>query len=1000
MVVDQTLYFHPVKRKFPFEPLQQKHMISDSLTVYLAPNALIGKIKRCTLSLYTQCLLEDGSCFYYPTKYIYVPIPILCEEIEIEEPVKEQVELPEKTVEVEQKKTPPKEKYDRVNARKSSPTIAAPVTKKIKVETNSDFDMKMDNISLGNIRLDLDEVGDMDFDFFQPSKSSTVETFPTPSFTQFSPPVTTPFSTTNTFSPSNTANGRTPAPDPTSPFMLSQSPGQPEFISPSMSPVPYDLFTSPPKDNMSTIKPKSIHEVLLDRKTAFVAEGQLIDENYNGDPFSFKIYPDKWAPFKLNLQHIFGDKPLQWSYCPSNSHTKPKFAVSKYTKKPKKIQFKDKDTTFRSDKFIQKYFPTFSLWSYKMQSFNIENNIFQKDHPCYIIGLANCVEQLCEYYANTRVSQLLENVLNPTGQLGGRVFEQISKKIAEIIDGDEKRFKIPLENLCKQDDDDGSQEILVGTIKLRRKKKAPEALVENLTPPNLILMHNNVQISCNSQVIQFWDKFRICPVNGPKDVCWINIYPQDENNVLESTLHSYMAHFGSIWTFFGFGSWLPFPIGNGEGMLPIQLNESHSNPLTNFIASIDQLLPNLAQSIIKQFFKSPSETKYCIVMIYNPFNDIQTILDTSILFSKLIHIIHKSTNIPVDIIQSRVVLEFTTDEKTKFMEDSQVSNLLHLLFSTYNRLPKILNNDTLVYAAAYTLENILDEPKFTLDTPNFSTLLLMEPDRIIYLTFGIFSNHCFAYWADSFGEYSYSDWIEFSDTLQLYQELLLQTENQFDLNGFMVRLVISSIDGWHPEQLEVWKKLLKVRFNEDKDGIASPESDTMNSALPDIKQPPSTPGSAYNTPQPALEKKPAVKLQRESSIISITLATIDYSFLFPDKLEPRPQTETEWSQDGKNTCLYTWMSTQLPLFNTFTPIALSWIFHESNSDLTSIQFAIHIHEQLHIRNSVFRSWNEGDLPVVVKDISKGYNLLRQTNLRDEWMFEYVTKRVRVMSMLN
>ncbi|KAJ3322136.1 hypothetical protein HDV06_003587 [Boothiomyces sp. JEL0866] len=777
----------------------------------------------------------------------------------IEEPPKELVEaITEKPVEIEQKKTPPSEK-------KTSPTVAAPVTKKIKVETISDFEMKIDNMSVGNIRLDLDEVGDMDFDFFQPSKSATIETFPTPSFTQFSPPVTTPFSTTNTYSPSNTANGVTPAPDPTSPFVLSQSPGQPEFVSPSMSPVPYELFTSPPKDSMATIKPKSIHEVLLDNNSAFVAEGHLINDNYSTDPFSFKLYPDKWAPFQLNLDHIFGDKPFAWKYCPNSSNSKPKFSVSKYTKKSKKLHIKVKDTTFRSDKFIQSYFPTKILKSYVMQSFNIENLIFQKTHPCYLIGLANCIEQLCEYFASYRICQLIHQTLNPTEKLNEQIFNEVSNTITRLVDGSEKQLKIPLENLCKQE----------------------------------------------------------------------------------------------------------------------------------------------AQSIIKQFFKSPSETKYCIVMIYNPFNDIQTILDTSILFSKLIHIIHKSTLIPVDIIQSRVLLEFTSDEKTNFMEESQVVNLLQLLFSTYNRLPKIINNETLIYSAAYTMENVLDEPKFTLDAPNLSTLLLMEPDRIIYLTFGNFENNCFAYWADSFGEYCHTDWITFSDNMQLYQELLIQTENQFNLNGFMVRLVISNINGWNVQELEEWKKILRGRFSEDKDGIASPESENMSSAVPEIKQPPSTPkqppstpGSAYNTPQPALEKKPPTKIQRESSIISITLITIDYSYLFLDKLEPRPPTELEWSQDGKNTCLYTWMSPQLPLFDTCTPVALCWILHESDAVQKSIHFVIHSHEQMHIRNSVFRSWNDGELPVVVKDIAKGYNLLRQANLRGEWMFEYVTKRVKVMSMLN
>ncbi|KAJ3275739.1 hypothetical protein HDV01_007206 [Terramyces sp. JEL0728] len=845
-------------------------------------------------------------------------------------------------VETEKKKSSP---------RIVSPTTAAPATKKIKVETNSDFEMKMDNISVGNIRLDLDEVGDMDFDFFQPSKSATVETFPTPTFTQFSPPVTTPFSTSNSYSPSNIVNGVTPAPDPTSPFVFSQSPVQPEFISPTMSPSPFEPFSSPAKDQLSTIKPKSIHEVLLDPKESiFIPEGQLISTTSSTDPFSFKIFPDKWAPFKLNLNHIFGDAPCQWNYQPNLSLSKPKFQISKYVKKTKKPQPKSRDTTYRSEKFIQKYFPISTLESYQMQSFNIEPLIFEKNHPSYLTGLANCVEQLCEYYANFKVSEIIQHILNPTERLSEIYFNEISNAMGELLNGTGILFKIPLEDICKLEEDDSSQEILVGTIKLRRKKKTPEPLLENLPATNLILVHNNAQVSCNNQVIQFWDKFRICPVNGPKDVYWINIYPENENSVLDHSLQSYMAHFGSIWTFFGFGT----------------------------------------QSLIKQVFSPTSESKYCIVLIYNPFNDVQTILDASILFSRLIHIIHTSTNISVDIIQSRVLLEFTTDEKTNFMQDSQVSNILNLLFSTYNRLPKIMDNDTIVYSAAYTMENIQDEPKFTLDVPNSSTLLLMEPDRIIYLTFGIFKDKCFAYWADSFGEYLYTDWIIFNSPLQLAEALLTLTESQFNLNGFMVRLVVSNI--------EVWTKLIKARFSEE--GFASPESESLGSNIPEIKQPPSTPGSAYNTPQPGLDKKPVTKMRRDSSIISITLTAVAYSSLLVDKLEPKTQMESEWSQDGKNTCLYTWTNSQLPLFEKFRPIAQSWIFHESNEKLKSIHFGIHVHHQLHIRNSCFRTWNVGELPVVVKDIAKGYNLLRQTNLKDEWMFEYVTKRVKVMSMLN
>lgn len=199
------------------------------------------------------------------------------------------------------------------------------------------------------------------------------------------------------------------------------------------------------------------------------------------------------------------------------------------------------------------------------------------------------------------------------------------------------------------------------------------------------------------------------------------------------------------------------------------------------------LYVNVAKCISTQ---SLSKTNLLIIF-FDPFQTEQSIIDITTIFSKLLYILSLGSSLDCKTLSIKIQLEIIGNRNFQ-MDESLIQEQC---FDIYNRLPSILDSHTHLKAPAYAIEPQNLEPKFSIDYPLLgSPLLLLEPDRIIHLSYGTAGGFLVMKWCDSYGEYEHTKFMNVPDSIP--SEIYRRTLNMFGTRGFFIRLVIDNQNGW------------------------------------------------------------------------------------------------------------------------------------------------------------------------------------------------------------
>lgn len=172
---------------------------------------------------------------------------------------------------------------------------------------------------------------------------------------------------------------------------------------------------------------------------------------------------------------------------------------------------------------------------------------------------------------------------------------------------------------------------------------------------------------------------------------------------------------------------------------------------------------------------------------------------------------------------------------------------------------------------------------------------------------------------------------------------------------------------------------------------------------PSLKLFPTTPGSNYATPQPALNKKPSAR-NSAPSIASVTLVSFNYSTLLSvDALPSPPLAEEEWFCKDERAIIYTMYNRVVPWSNhQLVAVTKGWILEQKkgNKSCNGIEASLLWHWQTEISSTCFSNWydpsddNDGAMrhSKVIKDILRGMWKQKATNNNAAWLFDYVQFR--------
>ena len=170
---------------------------------------------------------------------------------------------------------------------------------------------------------------------------------------------------------------------------------------------------------------------------------------------------------------------------------------------------------------------------------------------------------------------------------------------------------------------------------------------------------------------------------------------------------------------------------------------------------------------------------------------------------------------------------------------------------------------------------------------------------------------------------------------------------------------------------------------------------------------PSTPGSAYTTPQADRQKKDIHEVPKAVPILgSLSLVSTSYSRLGVVNEFPVPPCEPESWISFDKAVLFTPCNRVIPWsLGEHPSMAKSWIFQqrkEQGDDCKGVEASLLWHWQADYSTTCFKSWYEsgiGKRSHIIKDITRGLYQQRIVNDRNYWIFEQVLDQINIMSSI-
>jgi hypothetical protein len=323
--------------------------------------------------------------------------------------------------------------------------------------------------------------------------------------------------------------------------------------------------------------------------------------------------------------------------------------------------------------------------------------------------------------------------------------------------------------------------------------------------------------------------------------------------------------------------------------------------------------------------------------------------------SVLLHV-SKSTGFPHSILERIVILDILDIAqlcKLKVKAD---------VFRIYDDIPTVLDHQTFFKAPAYQYENRKPFPHFSLDRPISAPSLIMEPDRIVMLDYGVTDTGVVALCVrDAYNEIEYEYMGKPSVTVEEF--LLTYAQSLCGYGGMNWRLVIRNVNRWKQSELDSWVKFLSASYGTESFPITDNSSvqtvdSSMYGMIVDPAIDPTTPTSTYNTPThiPLLPKS-----QLKVGIVSISLIEVSDGVL---RFHPDPAMSLN-SYTKPEQVLLTLLSPKAVRAEISTPLASCCLF--KGHDSTQLLLRYHISSEC---NTCF-SWSKYE--DVVRDIAKQWN---------------------------
>ena len=676
-----------------------------------------------------------------------------------------------------------------------------------------DLSMGLSIKSFGSVKgLNMDEVADDDFDFFETKKdlgspdSTLVSNFESPQANILSAPtpaVSTPFS------PMAQTPHELSSPSPGKGYLSSPSPG---FASPMpqmdtiQSPIPASQ-TGHLSVMSPDAQPNTAHIIQISAQLVVPRPDETIEK---GD--LAVMCPTRWLPFQLNV-----DVSLEYA--------------KKYG--PQGRWFYHIDSTVQSslshDDFVpkkqvvveEKHRSAVPKASVHFKSLFFEN--FLSIHPPWITKntlMADWTQGHCNQWIALATGLAVQQYADLISQPPLLDLDPIPTRYLQVFQTEfescfHQKFNIfSLNDLYELKgghvdvDQNDVGFATYGTLQLRKKKKVADPMLLDLENVNIVFKHHEATLSGQLSILRFWDKMNLKPISGEKDLCWTVVCPSYNFSNLKYTCTEWMKQITHTWEACSLGSWKPMASEREPGFF---CGLCETLIMEDVLIAYTKLLPLIANHIIR----SLDSKKHFVIYFWNPFQELPSLyLDLAFLFVKLLSLVKQGSSLSWSIIESRIHFEYLSEAKVDLISTprwTKMNPMIKYSLSLYNQCRSLhqvgdSKDEVSVWAPAFFYEN--KQPKecnFSMIPGKVHPSLVLDADRIIHVFFGVRSCAVFIIWNDASNEFWDQSWLFYPQEPcqdKIATDVSDKTKQMFSKSAFKIRLVVCHIDGWTSDSLQ------------------------------------------------------------------------------------------------------------------------------------------------------------------------------------------------------
>ncbi|KAI9333783.1 hypothetical protein DFJ73DRAFT_47269 [Zopfochytrium polystomum] len=289
-----------------------------------------------------------------------------------------------------------------------------------------------------------------------------------------------------------------------------------------------------------------------------------------------------------------------------------------------------------------------------------------------------------------------------------------------------------------------------GRFQIRKKRRPTEQILEPLEAPSIILYHDSHLVSLSTASIRFWDKLRIAPRGGMKDIDFMMLCPHNPD--IADSLRYWCSEFRTVWDAGNFGQCTPYiSLKPGDDGLFYMSAEGAAGGEDNRLVSkykeaLAILARHLSQSMVETTQSNSKQSSH-VIFIPNCFpHRPQSHLEMTTLSAEFLRSIAEMSHCELDDVLSRVVpVVLPLDLLLSFSACRELGKAFQMrdfCFGIYARCRKPTPAGTgggRLFTPTYTLSyEASSNPTQLLSVKrpvDYAMSSILEPDRVIHLAY-------------------------------------------------------------------------------------------------------------------------------------------------------------------------------------------------------------------------------------------------------------------------